>query len=117
MSSAQRTEQQAAIPCWPRDEGRESKKESKVIVPATLLAATTVGTVCATRNKSPQAAHITRKITISSAFFHAYTNRIDRNDQGVWLALEFADDWFTTVVSPCLEAVTVTKITLSVTGI
>jgi hypothetical protein len=72
--------------------------------------------VWARPNQSPQAADITRKVTIPAAFFHPKMDGLDWNNTGVWLALDSGSGIFTApVVFPTLSAVTVKKITLSVT--
>jgi hypothetical protein len=72
--------------------------------------------VSARPNQSPQAADITRKITIPAAFFHPNRDGLNWTNQGVWLAVDSGIGNFTApVVFPTLSAVTVKKVTLSVT--
>jgi len=92
------------------------KKASMAIMLAALLVATIVGVVWARPNQSPQAADIIRKITIPAAFFHPRYDGIDYSNAGMCLAVDSGSGGFTApVVFPTLSAVTVKKITLSVT--
>lgn len=80
-----------------------------------VLLGTMVGVVWARPQGSPQAADITRKVTVPAAFFHPREEGLNWSNDGGGMAVDSGSAIFTApVVFPTLSAVTVKKITLSV---
>jgi hypothetical protein len=88
------------------------KKGSMAIVLAAPLVATIVGAVWARPNEATEA--VTRKVTIPAASFIPNQDGLDWNNLGKEVYVNSGSGTFTAaVVFPCVEWVTVKKVTLS----
>jgi hypothetical protein len=97
-----------------RRKEREMKKGSMAMVLAALLVATIVGAVWARPNEATEA--VTRKVTIPAASFIPNQDGLSYGNTGqrLWVNSGSAE-FIAPVVFPCVEWVTVRKVTLSVT--
>ena len=93
----------------------KAKKTWIAIVMGVLVVGTLVGVVWARPHGRPQAADITRKVTLPGAFFHPYEDGELWHNEGREIEVPTGSGVFTApVIFPCLPSVTVERLILYV---